>query len=98
MALVMIPLFIKLRAPRNSFFQKLAKIDWIGSVIFIASTTGFLIPLSWGGVSYPWNSWRTYVPLSVSALGLVILYMYEEHVSMNPIIRTSIFKNRNAAS
>ena len=98
MALVMIPLFIKLRGPRNSFFQKLAKIDWIGSVIFIASTTGFLIPLSWGGVSYPWNSWRTYVPLSVSALGLVILYMYEEHVAKNPIIRTSIFKNRNAAA
>lgn len=98
MALVMIPLFIKLRVPRNSFFQKLAKIDWIGSVIFIASTTGFLIPLSWGGVSYPWSSWRTYVPLSVSALGLVILYMYEEYVAANPIIRTSIFKNRNAAA
>lgn len=98
MALVMIPLFIKLHGPRNTFFQKLAKIDWIGSVIFIASTTGFLIPLSWGGVSYPWNSWRTYVPLSVSSLGLVILYMYEEYVAVNPIIRTSIFKNRNAAA
>ena len=98
MALVMIPLFIKLRGPQNSFFQKLAKIDWIGSVIFVASTTGFLIPLSWGGVSYPWTSWRTFVPLSVSALGLVILYMYEERVATYPIIRTSIFKNRNAAA
>ncbi len=98
MALVMIPLFIKLGVPRSSVFQKLAKIDWIGSIIFIASTTGFLIPLSWGGVSYPWSSWRTYVPLSVSALGLVITYMYEEYVAANPIIRTSIFKNRNAAA
>ncbi len=98
MALVMIPLFIKLRGPQNSFFQKLAKIDWIGSVIFVASTTGFLIPLSWGGVSYPWTSWRTYVPLSVSALGLILLYVYEEHVATYPIIRTSIFKNRNAAA
>ena len=98
MALVMIPLFIKLHGPRNTFLQKLAKIDWLGSVIFIASTTGFLIPLSWGGVSYPWNSWRTYVPLSVSSLGLVILYMYEEYVAVNPIIRTRIFKNRNAAA
>ncbi|CAF9915044.1 MAG: hypothetical protein ALECFALPRED_009960 [Alectoria fallacina] len=97
-ALVMIPLFIKLGVPQSSFFRKLAKIDWIGSVIFIASTTGFLIPLSWGGVSYPWTSWRTYVPLSLSALGLVILYMYEEYVATNPIIRTSIFKNRNAAA
>ena len=97
-ALVMIPLFIKLRVAQTSLFQKLAKIDWIGSVLFIASTTGFLIPLSWGGVSYAWNSWRTYVPLSVSTLGLVIVWMYEEYVAVNPIIRTSIFKNRNAAA
>ena len=97
-ALIMIPLFIKLRVAKTAFGQKLAKIDWIGSVLFIASTTGFLIPLSWGGVSYPWNSWRTYVPLSVSTLGLVIVWMYEEYVAVNPIIRTSIFKNRNAAA
>ena len=98
MALVMIPLFIKLRVPRSPLVQKLLSIDWVGSIIFIASTTGFLIPLSWGGVSYPWSSWRTYVPLSVSALGLVIMYMYEEYVAKNPVIRTSIFKNRNAAA
>ena len=95
--LVMIPLFIRLGVPKSSFFRKLAQIDWTGSVIFIASTTGFLIPLSWGGVSYAWGSWHVVAPFSASTVGLVLLYVYEERVAKNPIIRTSIFKNRNAA-
>ena len=94
----MIPLFIRLGVGKSSFVRKLAEIDWIGSVIFIASTTGFLIPLSWGGVSYPWSSWHTVAPFSASSVGLVLLYVYEERAAKNPIIRTSIFKNRNAAA
>ena len=95
--LIMIPLFIRLGVPKSTFFRKLADIDWTGSVIFIASTTGFLIPLSWGGVSYPWSSWRVVAPFCISTMGLMLLYVYEERVAKNPIIRTSIFKNRNAA-
>ena len=94
----MIPLFIRLGVGKSSFLRKLAQIDWMGSIIFIASTTGFLIPLSWGGVSYPWSSWHTVAPFSASSVGLVLLYIYEERVAANPIIRTSIFKNRNAAA
>jgi len=98
MGLVMIPLFIRLGVAQSSFGSKLVKIDWIGSVIFIASTTGLLIPLSWGGVAYEWDSWHTVAPLSAGLGGLVALYFYEERVASNPIIRTSIFKNRNAAA
>lgn len=94
----MIPLFIRLGVAKSSFGSKLVKIDWIGSVIFIASTTSFLVPLSWGGVAYEWDSWHTVAPLSAGAGGLVALYFYEERVATNPIIRTSIFKNRNAAA
>lgn len=94
----MIPLFIRLGVAQSSFGSKLVKIDWIGSAIFIASTTGFLVPLSWGGVAYEWDSWHTAAPLSAGAGGLVALYFYEERVASNPIIRTSIFKNRNAVA
>ena len=46
---------------------------------------------------YPWNSWRTLVPLLAGAAGICGLYFYEGHWAKNPIIRTSIFKNRNNA-
>ena len=77
--------------------KKLQSLDWIGSALFVASATSFLIPLSWGGVMYNWDSWRTLVPLLVGAAGLVGLYFYEGHWAKNPMIKVEIFKNRNAA-
>lgn len=93
----MVPLFIRLGVPKSPFVQKLKKLDLIGSTLFVASATSFLIPLSWGGVMYSWTSWRTLFPLIIGALGMVGVYFYEGHWAKNPMIHTSIFKNRNAA-
>jgi MFS family permease len=46
----LIILFLKLHFKATSFATKLRRIDWVGLVLFIASTTGFLIPITWGGV------------------------------------------------
>ncbi|KAF1813715.1 MFS general substrate transporter [Eremomyces bilateralis CBS 781.70] len=96
-AAVLVFFFLQLNFKTTTFFDKLSRIDWIGTVIFIASTTGFLIPLSWGGTQYPWTSWRTLVPLIVSLAGLVGFVVYEEKVAKEPLIRMSIFKNRTSA-
>lgn len=69
-------------------------------VLFIAATTGFLIPITWGGVMYPWNHWRTLVPLIVCGVGLIVFVIYEEWITRKgyePMIRLSVFKNRTAA-
>lgn len=50
-----------------------------------------------GGVSYAWSSWRTLVPLLLGAAGLVVFVLYEEYIAAEPLIRTSVFKNRSAA-
>ena len=93
----LIAFFLKLNQSRSSFFAKLLKLDWIGIFVFVGSMTGFLIPLTWGGVQYPWDSWRTLVPLIVSAVGLVGFVVYQEWLAPDPLIRTSVFKNRSAA-
>lgn len=72
--------------------------DWFGSFLFIGSTTSFLIPVTWGGVSYPWTSWRTLVPLCVGIAGLISFAAYEEAVAAEPLIRPAIFKNRTSAA
>ena len=95
--IILVPLFIRLEVFPSTLRSKLARLDLIGSVLFIASSTSFLIPLSWGGVQYPWGSYHTLVPLILGAAGLVGFYFYEEHVSTEPVIRMIIFKNRNAA-
>jgi hypothetical protein len=45
---VMIPLFLSLKYKTGNFLEKLKRVDWLGSFIFIASTTSFLIPVTWG--------------------------------------------------
>jgi MFS family permease len=50
---VMIALFLSLNYKTSTFIDKIRRIDWIGTVLFVGSLTGFLIGLSWGGVEYP---------------------------------------------
>ncbi|KAL8814448.1 MAG: hypothetical protein Q9223_006326 [Gallowayella weberi] len=96
-AFVFVPLFLRLAFKPSSFAAQLARVDWFGSVLFIASTTSFLIPITWGGVSYPWTSWHTLVPLCLGVAGLISFVTYEEVVATEPLIRMIIFKNRTAA-
>ncbi|KAK4691141.1 hypothetical protein P7C71_g5797, partial [Lecanoromycetidae sp. Uapishka_2] len=97
-ALVAVPLTLKLAFKTSSISDKLKRVDWIGSVLFIGSTTSFLIPVTWGGVSYAWDSWRTLVPLIIGAAGLVAFVVFEEYVAKEPLIRLDVFKNRTAAA
>lgn len=93
----MITLFLQLNYQTNSFLAKLRRVDWIGMVLFLGSTTGFLIPITWGGVQYPWDSWRTLVPMLISAAGLVVFIIHQEYWAPEPLIRTSVFKTPTAA-
>ena len=93
----MVALFLKLHFRVTTLAQKLRRVDWIGMILFIGSATGFLIPLTWGGVMYSWSSWRTLVPLIVSATGLVAFIVWDDRFAPEPLIRTSVLKSRTAA-
>ena len=93
----MVPAFMKLNLIPGSIAQKLKRVDWLGNAIFIAATTSFLIPLTWGGVQYPWDSWHTLVPLLIGVAGLVGFIVYESNVAVEPTIRLSLFGSYNMA-
>jgi hypothetical protein len=94
---ILITAFLKLNVKHGSFLSKLKEVDWIGMTLFLASTTGFLIPITWGGVQYPWDSWRTLVPLIVCGVGMAAFVLHQEFIAKHPLIRTSVFKNLSAA-
>ena len=94
---VMITLFLKLNFKTSSLWAKLRRVDWVGMVLFLGSTTGFLIPITWGGVQYAWDSWRTLVPLLVSVAGLISFVIHQEYIAPEPLIRMSVFKTRTSA-
>lgn len=93
---IMIPLFLRLNFIPSSMASKLRRVDWIGSVMFVGSMSSFLIPLTWGGVMYPWTSWHTLVPLIIGIIGLITFSLYERFVAAEPVIRLAIFANRTA--
>ncbi|KAI1921164.1 hypothetical protein LOZ65_003832 [Ophidiomyces ophidiicola] len=94
--IVFVLLFLKLNFIPSSLMSKLRRIDYVGSVLFIGSATSFLIPVTWGGVMYSWDSWRTLVPLIVGVIGLIAFSFYETYVATDPMIPITIFANRTA--
>jgi hypothetical protein len=92
----MIFLFLNLGFKRTKLSEKLARVDWIGMVLFVASTTVFMIPITWGGVMFPWSGWQTIVPLVLGASGVVAFGFYEYYIAAEPLMRFSIFGNWTA--
>ncbi|KAF2760573.1 MFS general substrate transporter [Pseudovirgaria hyperparasitica] len=93
---VTIPLFLRLKRKEGSILGKLKQVDWIGSFLFIASLTSFLIPITWGGIMYPWTHWRTLTPLLAGGFGLVLFMLWSKFLSIEPILRGSMFKDPEA--
>ncbi|KAG0138126.1 major facilitator superfamily domain-containing protein [Tuber indicum] len=93
---VLIPLFLNLNHRTTSFVEKLRRVDWLGSVLFVASMMSLLIPITWGGVMYPWDHWRTLVPLVLGIVGIAGFVLYEKFVAKEPLIRLGVFTTRTA--
>ena len=89
--MVFIPLFVRLKPRHATIKEMVNRIDWVGGVLFIASTTSFLTALSWGGSQYAWASVRTLAPLIMGALGLVATMVWERFGAREPFLRHSIF-------
>ncbi|KAL4805330.1 major facilitator superfamily domain-containing protein [Aspergillus unguis] len=90
--------FFHLPTPTGNLKSKLLQIDYAGTTLFVASLASFLIPLSWGGVTYPWSSWHTVAPLVLGLAGLAVFTLYTAHVKVPPpMIPPSVFSNRSAS-
>lgn len=73
----------------------LADFDWLGSCLFIASSTSLLIGLSWGGHQYPWDGYKTLIHLCLGAGGLLSTVLWEVSLSKEPFIRRTILRDRS---
>ncbi|EUC40527.1 hypothetical protein COCMIDRAFT_108604 [Bipolaris oryzae ATCC 44560] len=94
---ISIAIFLKFDKTNVALVAKMEELDWVGMSLFLASITGFLIPITRGGVECPWNSWRTLVPLFLCIAGLMVFALHQEYVAKNPFIPIGLFKNRSAA-
>jgi len=95
-ALTMIVLFVDLSMEKVTLRKKLAHVDCIGGILFIGSTTSFLVGLSFGGVDYPWKDYHTIAPLLSGTAGLAFFALYEGYFARNPFLLKSLFNSWSA--
>ncbi|KAJ6458426.1 iron permease [Mycena vitilis] len=98
LTLVLVFLFLNLRTPSGSFTTKMNKIDFVGNILVVASTTSVMIGLTWGGVQYAWTSARILTSLILGGVGLVAFLWYEFTFATNPIVPRGLLSTRTALS
>jgi hypothetical protein len=71
------------------------KLDLIGASILIPAIICLLLPLQWGGSTYPWNSSRI-IGLFVAAVCLTIVFVYSQiKLGDKGTLPPFLFHNRN---
>ncbi|ORX63505.1 MFS general substrate transporter [Anaeromyces robustus] len=94
-AFVIILLFVKIPTNSDNLRQRLLRIDYSGTVVLIFCVICLLLALEWGGVDYPWSSWKIILLFCLFAVFLVIFIIVELKFAKEPIIPPQIFKVRN---
>lgn len=97
-ATVLVFVFLHVKSPRADFRTRMGRIDWIGNTLVIAATTSTIIALTWGGVRYPWDSYKVLVPLILGIVGLIAFFIYEGFVPSEPVVPWELLKHRTSLS
>ncbi|KAK3370582.1 major facilitator superfamily domain-containing protein [Podospora didyma] len=95
---VMIPFVVDMKEEKSeqTTGKKLARLDWIGGLLFIAGTSSFLSGLTWGGVQYGWNTLPAWLPILLGGPLIAASLIYEALVPPEPFLRLSLFKGMSA--
>jgi MFS family permease len=94
----MVSFVARLKMTETTFKDKIIRVDWIGGFVFIASTTSFLIAISWGGIQEPWDSFRTLTPLILGVIGTALALLWEYKFAIQPFLRRTLFSSLSSTA
>jgi len=78
--------------------EKLARLDWIGSILLTIGLVLFTIGLSWGDNPYPWSDAHVLAPLIVGFCFFIGLIVHQTYFKRDGLIHHDLFKkDRNFA-
>lgn len=97
LGMLVIPFAIDLRVYKNIPLRRLRALDWTGATLAFLGPTAILIGLSRGGISYGWNQWQTYLPISTGIVVLLALVVYEYRWALHPHFGARVFQTREMA-
>ena len=77
----------------------LARVDFLGNIIFVPSMVSIFLGLIMGGTQYPWGSWHIIVPLVLGVLGWVAFFVHQASpICKEPSTPPRLFKHRTSAA
>ncbi|GAA5975695.1 hypothetical protein JCM10908_005247 [Rhodotorula pacifica] len=96
--LAIIVLFLPLKAVHGSIKEKLKKIDYGGALLTVAASVLVILPLNWGGTSFPWVSGPVLGCLLSGVAAFGLFFVWEWKVAKIPVVPPYIFKNPTVAA
>ncbi|ORX92368.1 MFS general substrate transporter [Basidiobolus meristosporus CBS 931.73] len=94
-AIVIVVLFLHLPSTHGSFWEKVNRIDFIGTLLLLGFIITLLLPTQWGGNEYAWNSPIIIALFCVSGVLLIAFVVVEYKVAAEPIIPCRLFGMRS---
>jgi hypothetical protein len=69
-----------------------------GNFIVIVGATAVVLALTWGGVTYPWNSYQVALPLTGGIIAILFFFYYEWRWAREPSVPFEILANSTSLS
>ncbi|KAJ7834904.1 MFS general substrate transporter [Mycena olivaceomarginata] len=84
---------LPLKPVQGEIRSKLFAVDYVGTLLTLVGCTLFILPLIWGGVTFPWTSPLVLAPLLSAFVVVAIFCLWEWKGARLPIIPMYIFKH-----
>ncbi|KAK8001018.1 major facilitator superfamily domain-containing protein [Apiospora marii] len=81
---------------QQSTTQKLQRVDYLGSLIFIPSILALLLGLVMGGIQHPWSSWQIILPIVLGVVGWAVFHLQQSYFASWPSVPARLFQNRTS--
>ncbi len=96
-AITLVFFFLHLKVPKDDLRSKMKRMDWIGNFLVIVSITITSVALTWAGVKYSWSSYQVLVPLILGVVLMIVFFVYEATLAVEPVVPWQLVNNRTSA-
>ncbi|THU97456.1 MFS general substrate transporter [Dendrothele bispora CBS 962.96] len=90
---VVVLVLLPLKPVSGDIRRRLLIIDYFGSVLTLAACTLIMLPLIWGGITFPWSSATVIAPLISGFFVMILFCFWEWRGAKLPIVPMYIFKH-----
>ncbi|KAJ6512440.1 major facilitator superfamily-domain-containing protein [Mycena sanguinolenta] len=93
LATCVVAFILPLKPVQGEIRSKLLAVDYVGTLLTLVGCALFILPLIWGGVTFPWTSPMVLAPLLSAFVVVAIFCLWEWKGARLPIVPMYIFKH-----